>query len=496
MRLFRVVSCRHLIVHVFSLALCCRSQSRMFSVQSVRGKLFGFWGRSKKAKPLSIQKTSVKSSLNNVTQEKMHLFFSGMKAAIDRNEYKRDAPPSLFCSFVSTPAEACQRAVSKWSILKVLSLKKMAHLDFPRSKKQKRTFAPSWPDEVHFEVSPHRSDGSAIDLTGALLHVQVLDGSNRGEPRWVGTVCLNLAELIQQSRKIELKARQEAAERQPRLPRLPPPPAPISSPPPIASPSSFVQTVRTLCTRSGHPSPSQTGQAASTASVSERPSSPSFGVMTSGPSDSLRASYNSNVFSSNARKKVRTSLRRKSIQADELMDLSLSRHESQHKKLPHQSESPVAVAKQHSNLSIHQSDDDDDNNEDSDNFIFEPRLHHSEGDARTTSQKRPSFAGRFGLGRKARSSSDLSLGGGSGAGGDALNNLNIHSITLDEPLLKNGKQVGRISFGIDCWWLREGEGRASSFLLYGGGAPTISTDSATTTTTPSSSGRLAIGIRK
>jgi hypothetical protein len=41
----------------------------------------------------------------------------------------------------------------------------------------------------------------------------------------------------------------------------------------------------------------------------------------------------------------------------------------------------------------------------------------------------------------------------SSPGSTALDSLDIHSLTIDEPLTKNGREVGRIQFTIDAWWL-------------------------------------------
>ncbi|KAL3919246.1 MAG: hypothetical protein SGILL_003848 [Bacillariaceae sp.] len=40
-----------------------------------------------------------------------------------------------------------------------------------------------------------------------------------------------------------------------------------------------------------------------------------------------------------------------------------------------------------------------------------------------------------------------------GQAASTLDNLGIHSLTIDEPLSKNGRNVGRIKFTIDAWWL-------------------------------------------
>jgi hypothetical protein len=46
-----------------------------------------------------------------------------------------------------------------------------------------------------------------------------------------------------------------------------------------------------------------------------------------------------------------------------------------------------------------------------------------------------------------------SLKATSKGGGDNMEMLNIQSLQLDEPLMKNGKEVGRIQCTIDSWWL-------------------------------------------
>lgn len=38
-----------------------------------------------------------------------------------------------------------------------------------------------------------------------------------------------------------------------------------------------------------------------------------------------------------------------------------------------------------------------------------------------------------------------------------LDSLDIHSLTIDEALMKNGREVGRISFTLDTWWMESGK---------------------------------------
>jgi hypothetical protein len=37
----------------------------------------------------------------------------------------------------------------------------------------------------------------------------------------------------------------------------------------------------------------------------------------------------------------------------------------------------------------------------------------------------------------------------------SIDDFKIQSVTLDEPLMKNGKEVGWIKFSIDSWWISD-----------------------------------------
>jgi hypothetical protein len=69
---------------------------------------------------------------------------------------------------------------------------------WPRTRKLANTFAPEWRDgdETLFKVRTQGPDGSPINLSGAMLHITVMDGKVSGEPRLVGSFTMNLARLL------------------------------------------------------------------------------------------------------------------------------------------------------------------------------------------------------------------------------------------------------------------------------------------------------------
>merc|ERR1712238_613523 len=60
------------------------------------------------------------------------------------------------------------------------------------------TLNPKWESETNFKVRTHDATGRPLDLTGAMLHVMVLD--NRENLKLLGSCTLNLASLIRASR--------------------------------------------------------------------------------------------------------------------------------------------------------------------------------------------------------------------------------------------------------------------------------------------------------
>lgn len=191
------------------------------------------------------------SSESPSTSETLHMLITSIECQIDEQEYKRhiqstknekkkkkdkdgdknaeanddeddDAgkidPPNPFVLFVSTPPEALELDLSK----KKKSWKRFGLKKSRKSKEQKKkengnnnpfasqwpgtkvlqsSFEPEWSEEVHFEVRTQSKDGSAIDLSGSLLHLSVLNDRRGNDPKLLGTFPLNLAALIKMAQK-------------------------------------------------------------------------------------------------------------------------------------------------------------------------------------------------------------------------------------------------------------------------------------------------------
>lgn len=99
---------------------------------------------------------------------------------------------------------------------------------FPSTSVIQDTMRPNWKKEtLHFNVRTHVSNGDPIDLTGALLHVTLLDAKGM-EPRVIGSFALNLARLITVSRNPKLASALSNPRPTPNGGGPPPPPPPPS----------------------------------------------------------------------------------------------------------------------------------------------------------------------------------------------------------------------------------------------------------------------------
>ena len=70
-------------------------------------------------------------------------------------------------------------------------------MGWPRTKKMTNTFLPEWGagEETQFRVRTHQ-EGVPLDLSGAIMHVVVMDHQGGTEPYLVGSFTLNLAKLL------------------------------------------------------------------------------------------------------------------------------------------------------------------------------------------------------------------------------------------------------------------------------------------------------------
>jgi C2 domain len=185
---------------------------------------------------LSLRESNISSS-NNLAHSletdapaSLHVFVSTIKCWINASEYTKTRgkgdTPSPFVCFVSNPREAIRTETTKWEnmfrkvgihTLKTSKAKGKNKDDeannvvsrtmggWPRTRKLANTFAPEWKDgdETVFKVRTQGPDGSPLDLSGAMLHITVMDGKVSGEPRLVGSFTLNLTRLLSLSGGIQ-----------------------------------------------------------------------------------------------------------------------------------------------------------------------------------------------------------------------------------------------------------------------------------------------------
>jgi hypothetical protein len=143
-------------------------------------------------------------------KERMHLFLSNMQCNI-APQAASSAPNPYIC-LVSDPEGSLRYAVkSRWSFLKKIvlrhgskeltrSLKKTAK-GWPRSSSKKQTYQPEWDEEeIHVEVKTHGPDGAPLDLTGAMLHLTVMDKKQSSDDVVLGSFTFNLVNLVRKCR--------------------------------------------------------------------------------------------------------------------------------------------------------------------------------------------------------------------------------------------------------------------------------------------------------
>lgn len=156
----------------------------------------------------------------------MNLFVSSVEVELHKDHYRKGSDfvaPSPFVSFMSTPEDALKKASSRWenwmgSIVahrSSLAVGKKVSTDWPHTQVKHDSFHVEWEDQLHFKVRTHYDDGRPIDLSGALIHVNVFDGKTHD---LMGIFPLNLAYLITMSRagsKLKKTKPQSPLERTP-----------------------------------------------------------------------------------------------------------------------------------------------------------------------------------------------------------------------------------------------------------------------------------------
>jgi hypothetical protein len=113
---------------------------------------------------------------------------------------------------VSTPQEAIKKVLTRFEKMRRAFRSTRHHhhkhadgnisqnnFGWPGTHRLSNTYNPKWDgEEIHFKVRTHDENGLPIDLTGAMMHIAVFDG--KSSSRLIGTFALNLAYLIVRSR--------------------------------------------------------------------------------------------------------------------------------------------------------------------------------------------------------------------------------------------------------------------------------------------------------
>jgi hypothetical protein len=157
-------------------------------------------------------------------KERFHLFVSEMTCEVYSKAKSRlgnglvdlnSSTPNPYICLISDPPEALQQKVKKgWGRVQqalkttfVLRAHRRTMTSFltakgyPRSSIHKQTYFANWhEEEIHSEVKTHCSDGSPIDLTGAMLRLTVMDSRTSSDDIVVGTCAFNLVNLIRACR--------------------------------------------------------------------------------------------------------------------------------------------------------------------------------------------------------------------------------------------------------------------------------------------------------
>lgn len=120
-------------------------------------------------------------------------------------------PPDTYLCLVSNPPEVLLAPPSLWKRC-AASLKKLIHCNadnyhdervgWPSTPVLKGDNTPDWGDkEIHCTLRTHQSDGSPINLTGAMLHIFLFKYNARQSDEVIGSYAINMEHLLRISAK-------------------------------------------------------------------------------------------------------------------------------------------------------------------------------------------------------------------------------------------------------------------------------------------------------
>lgn len=459
-------------------SLCCNSANTDTCHRELsKPSRLPFFGVSKAPPPRSNrQRPNLLVVKQMGSRECMHLFISSITCQLMPNSYNKKGTklhssgetPSPFVCFVTTPSETVQKDNTSWdSMLKKIGINRglktttarvntaddeevvdgksvvlRTMMGWPRTKKLPNTFRPEWGegDEVHFKVRTHNlDDGEPIDLSGAMLHIVVYDGKGTNvEPRLLGSFTLNLANMIVSSKTTTANHDAEMASGALTMTKRQGD-GPSSALKGVIGknifPAPVLQAAKASLRQHNQAKPNPSIMLPKVSEFTERQSLSESSEMNSsnsedgdkgldqglnaefrrstttlmsGPSDNLReAMLTSTVFASKAQKEVKAAFRR---------SVSI--------------ESTANMRRSMTNL-------------------------FSAGDEGEVPDETQSEELSEASGALRRQPPLTMFGGRRNLLGDEFDQMNIVSLRLDEPLMKNGKEVGRISCGIDAWWMED-----------------------------------------
>jgi hypothetical protein len=347
-------------------------------------------------------------------RENLHLFVSSINCTLEAMKDGGDHIPNPYVCFMSTPKEAIQKDISKLDAfrkaLKINVRKQTKDNDgriersdagFPRTRCIRNTYFPQWRDEeVHFKVKSHDEIGHPIDLTGAMMHIGVFDA--KANSRMIGSFTLNLAHVITETRKRNDKA--------PKTPNRTP------SSKGFFAAMQFKALVKSVTNR-------------------RTEGNPIDGSITG--SRHRRNSMDGSVAGSRHRRNS--------------MDSSIAG--SRHKTTFMDRLGDISEKNGYSDSGVSESEDDPLTSQNSRVATNGPsfslrRLMDSHAPVSLSVARNQTRAALK------KASSERSLMSPVGAPKeDALDKMNIQSWNLSEPLMKNGKEVGRIFCTIDAFWI-------------------------------------------
>ncbi|KAL7566239.1 hypothetical protein ACA910_011303 [Epithemia clementina (nom. ined.)] len=133
--------------------------------------------------------------------ERVEFFLSNISVDIFNKE---GIAPNPYVSLLSYPETALQTKTRKWRprLLRRDPKGKRRVQGWPSTSRKFSSFSPTWVDEeeIQCKIYLHHPDGTPVDLTGAMLHLAVIDYHPALEDSLIGAVSFNLTSILSKCR--------------------------------------------------------------------------------------------------------------------------------------------------------------------------------------------------------------------------------------------------------------------------------------------------------